>query len=103
MPYILRFVQQYQPSAAQAFLQLEAEFRELERRSPQFPQGTRYQLLLEGEITNTLVWECAFASLNDVQNALKKMSEDPTHASLFEKQLPYIVEARTEIYKVLDL
>jgi hypothetical protein len=49
MTYILLLVQQYQPSAAQAFLKLEAEFKELERRSPQFPQGKRYQLLSEGD------------------------------------------------------
>ena len=103
MSYILRFVQQYQPSAAQAFLKLEAEFKELERRSPQSPQGRRYQRLSEGEPANTLIWECEFASLDDVQNALKKMADDPTHTALFQKQLPYIVEARTEIYKRLDL
>ncbi len=103
MSYILRLVQQYQPSAARAFLKLEAEFKELERRSPQSPQGRRYHLLLDGEPTNTLVWECEFASLDDVQNALKKMADDPTHTTLFEKQLPYIVEVRTEIYQMLDL
>jgi len=103
MSYILLLVQQYQPSAARTFLKLEAEFKELERRSPQFPQGKRYQLLSEGEPTNTLVWEGEFASLDDVQNALKKMADDPTHTALFEKQLPYIITTRAEIYKVLDL
>jgi hypothetical protein len=57
----------------------------------------------EGEPTNTLLWKCEFASLEDVQNALKKMANDPTHSALFQKQLPYIVKMRTEIYKVLDL
>src|ERR1035437_3395204 len=103
MSYILLFVQQYQPSAARAFFQLEAEFQEMERSSPQLPQGRRYQLLSEGEPTNTFVWECEFASLNDVQDALEKIADDPTHTALFEKQLPYIIEMRTEIYKVLDL
>ncbi len=103
MSYILLFVQQYQPSAAQMFLKLEAEFKELERRSPEFPQGKRYQLLSEGKPTNTLVWEAEFASLDDVQNALNKMADDPTHTALFKKQLPYIITMRTEIYKVLDL
>ncbi len=103
MSYILLLVQQYQPSAAGAFLKLEAEFKELERSTPQFPQGKRYQLLSAGEPTNTILWKCEFDSLDDVQNALKKMADDPTHSALFEKQLPYIVEMRTEIYKVLDL
>jgi hypothetical protein len=103
MSYVLLFVQKYQLSAAQAFFQLEAEFAELERRSPQFPQGRRYQLLAEGEPTNTLLWQCEFASLEDLHHALQEMSDDPTHIALFEKQLPYIVEMRTEIYQMLAL
>lgn len=103
MPYRLLFVQKYQPSAAQVFFKLEAEFAELERRSPHFPQGRRYQMLSEGEPMNTLVWECEFTSLHDVENALKRIADDPTHTALFEKQLPYIVEMRTEIYKMLEL
>ena len=103
MSYVLRLVQQYQPSAAQSFLRLEAEFKELERRLPQFPQGKRFQLLSAGEPTNTVVWEGEFASLEDVQKALDKMAGDPTHTALFEKQLPYIISTHTEIYKALDL
>jgi hypothetical protein len=103
MSYVLLFVQKYQPSAAEVFFKLEAEFAELERCSPQFPQGRRYQLLSEGEPTNTLLWQCEFASLDDLRRALKEMSDDPTHMALFEKQLPYIVEMRTEIYKTLAL
>jgi hypothetical protein len=103
MSYILRLVQQYQPSSAQLFLKLESEFQKLERRSPQFPQGKRYQLLSQGEPTNTLVWEAEFASLDDVQSALNKLADDPIHAALFEKQRPYIIDMRTEIYKVLQL
>jgi hypothetical protein len=103
MSYILLLVQQYQPAAAQEFFKLERDFIELEHSSPQFPQGRRYQLLSEGEPTNTILWRSEFASLEDVQNALRKMADDPIHSALFEKQLPYIVEMRTEIYKVLDL
>jgi hypothetical protein len=103
MSYILRLVQRYESSAAGAFLKLESEFKDLERRSPQFPQGKRYQLLSEGEPTNTLVWEGEFASLDEVQNALSKMADDPIHTALFEKQRPYIIDMRTEIYKVLHL
>lgn len=103
MPYRLLFVQKYQPSAVQIFFKLEAEFAELERRLPHFPQGRRYQLLSGGEPMNTLVWECEFASLDAVESALKKIADDPTHTALFEKQRPYIVEMRTEIYKTLEL
>lgn len=103
MPYILRFVQQYQPSAARTFLELEAQFQELEYASPLLPKGRRYQPVSGSEPTNTLVWECEFASLADVQKALEKIAEDPAHTTLFEKQLQHISRMRTEIYKVLDL
>lgn len=103
MSYILHFVQKYQPSAAEDFFKLEVEFKKLERCSPAFPQGRRFQLLSDGRPTNTMVWEGEFASLDDVQNALKQLADDPAHTELFEKQLPYIVEMHTEIYQVLEL
>lgn len=103
MSYILQFVQTYEPSAAEHFFKLEAEFKQLERCSPEFPQGRRFQLLSKGQPTNTMVWEGEFASLEDVENALKKLADDPTHTTLFQKQLPYIVEMHTEIYRVLEL
>jgi hypothetical protein len=103
MPYILRLVQQYEPSAAATFFELEAQFQELERKSPGSPQGKRYQLLSGDEPANVFVWESEFASLLEVQNALKKMADDPTHTALFEKQLPYIVSTRAEIYEPIDL
>ena len=89
MSYILRFVQKYQPSAAPTFFEPEAEFEEMERHSPYFPQDRQSQLLSEGEPTNTLVWEGEFTSLNDAQGALKTIADDPTHTALFEKQRPY--------------
>lgn len=101
MSYILRFVQQYHPSDASAFLELEAKFTDLELRTPQFPQGKRYQPLAAGEPTNTLIWECELESLADVQNALEKIADNAAHTKLFEKQSKYIVGARTEVYKML--
>lgn len=103
MPYILRLTQQYHPSAAKKFLELEAQFQELERRSPLSPQGRRYQPVLGRELTHTLVWECEFASLADVQQALEGLADDPEHTALFEKQSPYISSIRTEVYRVLHL
>jgi len=102
MSYILRLVQRYHSSAAQAFLELEAEFKNLEDRSRELVPGKRYQLLSEDEPVNTFVWECEFATLDEVQVALKKMADNPIHTELFEKQMRYIVEARTEIYETID-
>jgi hypothetical protein len=103
MSYILRFVQTYEPTAAEQFFELEAQFKDLERRSPHFPQGQRSQPLLEGELTNTLIWEGEFSSLQKLQDALKTIADDPTHTALFREQLPLITEMRTEIYKILEL
>jgi hypothetical protein len=103
MSYLLRFIQQYQPSAGRAFLELEAQFRDLERNSPNLPQGRRYQPVSGGEPTNTLIWECECASLAEVQEALKRLADEPMHTVLYEKQSPYLLKSQTEIYKVLDL
>lgn len=103
MSYLLRFIQQYQPSAGRTFMELEAQFQELERNSPHLPKGRRYQPLSGGEPTNTLIWECEFASLAEVQSALQQLADEPTHTDLFEKQSPYLLKSYTEIFKVLDL
>ncbi|HZC43847.1 MAG TPA: hypothetical protein VE195_06700 [Acidobacteriaceae bacterium] len=103
MSYLLRFVQTYEPSSAQAFFALEAEFKQLEHRSPKLPQGRRSQMLSEGKPTNVLIWESEFSSLQDVEVALKKLADDPTHTSLFARQRPFILDMRTEIHKVLEL
>jgi hypothetical protein len=102
MAYILRFVQHYRPSDHNTFLQLESKFKDLERRCPNFPQGRRYQPVAGGEPTHTLIWECEFPSLHDVQNALSQVAADDTHTELFAQQSPLITDMRTEIYKVLD-
>ncbi len=103
MAYLLRFVQQYDPSAAREFLELEAQFRDLERRSPHLPQGKRYQPVSGAQPTHTLIWECECGSLAEVDDAIQKLKDDPTHTILFEKQAPYIRQAHTEIHELLEL
>jgi hypothetical protein len=103
MSYLLKFIQQYQPSAGRVFLELEGQFQELERNSPHLPQGRRYQPISGGEPTNTLIWECECASLAEVEEALKKLADEPMHTVLCEQQSPYLLKSHTEIYKVLDL
>jgi len=103
MSYLLRFIQQYQPSTGRAFLELEAKFQELERSIPHLPKGKRYQPVSGGIPTNTLIWECECGSLAEVQAALDNLTRDPGHTELFEQQAPYLVQSHTEIYKVLEL
>lgn len=103
MSYLLRFIQEYQPSESRSFLELEAQFQDLERATPNLPRGKRYQPLAGIEPTNTLIWECECASLAEVQLVLSSLESEPGHMALFEQQSPYIQRSRTEIYKVLEL
>jgi hypothetical protein len=102
MAYILRFVQSYKPANRREFLALESQFQELEEHSPVLPCGRRSQPISGCTSTNTLIWECEFPSLAEIQQALLRMADDPTHSSLWEQQAPYIIEMRTEILELLD-
>jgi len=103
MPYVLRFVQRYRPADEKAFLALEAKFAALERRDPQLPKGRRSRPYAGREPGHTLVWECEFPTLAAAQRGLDRISSSPEHARLLKKQVPYFLEAFTEIYEVLEL
>ncbi len=103
MTYILRFVQQFEPGNANAYLELEKQFKDIERVNPSFPKGRRYQPVAGIEPANTVVWESEFPSLQAIEAALKVIADDETHTDLYGKQSKYITSARTEIFKILDL
>jgi hypothetical protein len=103
MPYVLRFVQRYRPANEKAFLTLEAKFAALERRHRDFPQGRRSRPYAGREPAHTLVWECEFDTLAAAQKGLDRISSSPEHARLLKKQVPFFLEAFTEIYEVLEL
>jgi len=84
-------------------MKLEAEFCALERRRPDGPQGKRRNPYSGREPINTLIWECEFRSLDEVQQALALMAADPEHEALFRQQVPYMLDAYTEIDELLDL
>jgi hypothetical protein len=100
--YVLRFIQHYRPANRKAFLDIEAKFRDLEQCSQNLSQVRRSQPVASGASTHSLIWECEFSSLADVQEALAQLADDPTHTELFEQQSPYITEMRTEIFEVLE-
>jgi hypothetical protein len=102
MAFVLRFVQRFRPEHREAFMELEAGFADLERRRPDFPKGRRMQPYAGREPTNSMIWECEFATLAEVQEALAFMEADAEHKELFDAQVPYFAEAYTEIYEVLD-
>jgi hypothetical protein len=102
MRYVLRFIQRYAPEQRAAFMDLEAKFAALERRRPDFPKGSRFQPYMGREPSNTLIWECEFPSLSDVQAALARLEGDAEHAALFRQQVPFMRELYTEINEVLE-
>jgi hypothetical protein len=103
MPYVLRFVQRFRPADEAAFLTLERKFAALERRKRGFPRGRRLRPFAGREPSHTLIWECEFPSLEAARRGLARISGDPDHGRLLRRQIPYFLEAWTEIDEVLDL
>jgi predicted component of type VI protein secretion system len=101
MAYVLRFVQRFRAQDEAAFMALEAEFQALERRKG-WPRGRRSRPFAGREPAHTLVWDCEFATLADLNQAVAQMAGDSDHARLLKKQLPCFLEAWMEIYEVLD-
>jgi hypothetical protein len=102
MAYVLRFVQRFRPEEEAAFMALEARFARLERRKG-WPRGRRSRPFAGREPANTLVWECELPTLAAVNDAVAAMGRDPDHARLLRRQIPFFLEAWTEIHEVLDL
>jgi hypothetical protein len=102
MPFVLKFVQRYRASEREAFMKLEAKFAAMERRRPEMPKATRMTPYAGREPSNTLIWECAFDTLDDAQKALALLASDPEHEGLFRQQVAFFEDAYTEIYEVLE-
>jgi hypothetical protein len=102
MAYVLRFVQRFRARDDAAFMALEAQFAALERRKG-WPRGRRSRPFAGREPGNTLVWECELETLAAVENLIATMARDPGHALLLKRQVPYFLEAWTEVFEVLDL
>ena len=103
MAYVLRFVQHYRLADRAVFMELEAKFAEIEHRRADFPKGRRLQPYAGREPTCTLIWESQFPTLAGAQEALARIEGDSEHEKLFRQQVPYMTDAYTEIYEVLDL
>ena len=82
---------------------LEKQFAALERRKRVLPRGRRYRPYAGREPAHTLVWECEFPTLEAARRALAALDTDPDHSRLLRRQIPYFLEAYTEIYEVLEL
>ncbi|HUL76307.1 MAG TPA: hypothetical protein VL691_03510 [Vicinamibacteria bacterium] len=100
MAYVLKFVQRFRPADEAAFMALEAQFEALERRKG-WPWGRRSRPVSGREPGNTLVWECELPTLAAVNEAVATLGRDPDHARLLKRQIPFFLEAWTEVYEVL--
>jgi len=100
MAYVLRFVQRFQAEDEAAFMALEARFAALEGRKG-WPRGRRSRPFAGREPVHTLIWECELPTLAAVSDAVATMGQDPDHARLLKRQIPFFLEAWTEVYEVL--
>ena len=101
MAYVLRFVQRFRAADEAAFMALEARFAALEVRKG-WPRGRRSRPFSGREPGNTLVWERELPTLAAVSEAVATMAGDPEHARLLQRQIPFFLEAWTEVHEVLD-
>jgi hypothetical protein len=101
MAYVLRFVQRFRADDEAAFMALERQFADLERRKG-WPRGRRSRPVSGRDPAHTLVWECELPTLADVNGVLATLGSDPDHARLLKRQIRYFLEAWTEVYEVLD-
>jgi hypothetical protein len=102
MAYVVRFVQRFPPSKEKEFMALEREFARLERKRRGLPRGRRLRPFAGRESAHTLVWESEFATLAAAEKALAALAADSGHARLLRRQIPFFLEAWTELYEVLD-
>ena len=101
MAYVLRFVQRFRAADEAAFMALEARFAALERRKG-WPRGRRSRPFAGRDPVHTLVWECELPTLAAVNEAVTTMGADHDHERLLRRQIPFFLEAWTEVYEVLD-
>ena len=102
MSYKLRFVQTFKQANAKEYMAIEKQFEQFEKEYPEAPVGKRYLCISGREPSNTLVWECDFNSLEEVQRAHAFFLTDSRHEDLFQTQSQYIIGTYTEIYKPYD-
>ena len=102
MAYKLRFVQNIDQKSKDSFLELERKFIEFEKDYPKMPKGKRF-LPISGTLpTNTLIWECEFATLENLTAQLQAIYNHPIHDELLKAQIPFMKDSYTEIYEVFE-
>jgi hypothetical protein len=82
---------------------LEAKFAAMENRRPDMPKAQRLLPYAGREPLNTLIWQCQFPDLAAAQAVLALLATDPEHEQLCQRQRPFMLDAYTEIYEVLEM
>ena len=101
MSYVLRFVQRFRARDEAAFMALESQFAALERRKG-WPKARRSRPVSGRDPVHTLVWECELDTLAEAHALAARMAADPDHARLLKRQVPFFLEAWTEMAEVLE-
>lgn len=96
MPIKLRIIQTFDKANEEAFLELEKQFADLEKRRDDFPKGTRYRPVSSSLPVNTLIWESTFENIQKAYDALSFFSDDAEHEALAEKQSPFFRDVKVE-------
>jgi hypothetical protein len=102
MAIIMRFIQRFEASKKNEFMDLEKQFANLEREGV-LPKGERMIPLAGREPANTLIWEGRFESLRAAEEALKTLETSDDHSRLLKNQIVFFKDAWVEFYEVLGL
>lgn len=98
MCYLLRLVQRINQAHQENFLALEKEFVRFEKEQG-MPQGRRYLPVTGLLPTNTLIWEYEFDTLEELTKHLNAIYAHPEHERLLDRQVSFMQDSYTEIYK----
>lgn len=102
MVYKMRFIQYFNKSDTDQFLELEREFIRLEQQVPEIKNGKRFLPVIGREPTNAMIWEAEFESLDAATEAMSILEQNSDHDRLLNMQIKYMRDTFVEIYKEID-
>jgi hypothetical protein len=102
MSYKMRFVQLFNKADSKRFLELERNFIELEKRTPEMKCGRRFVPVISREPTNAMIWEADYDTMEEAVKALQVIEGNTEHDLLLDEQIHYMRDAYVEIYRELE-
>jgi len=101
MAYKMRFIQYFDKRDSRAFLDLERNFIELEKKTPEMKCGRRFVPVIGREPSNAMIWEADYDSMEEAAAALRIIEENAEHDELLDEQIKFMRDAYVEILKEL--